>query len=121
MPASWMAMALGATLLVQDPTLLLRSRAPHDSTRRAEAATVVEVDHRGTGPVTVWVHQGMRRTRLGVADGMGVTRFALPPDLARAGLPLRFGLRPLASRRTWYTMEWTVNAGDTLVVQVPAF
>jgi len=83
------------------------------------APTTVLVDNQGFADMTIFVIEGGRRIRLGLATGNTQTRFRLPSHLVKTLTPLRFLADPVGSNRTPVSDEITVSPGDEVTLRIP--
>ncbi len=83
------------------------------------APTTVVVDNQGFSDMTIFVLEGGRRIRLGLANGNTQTRFRLPAYLVKSLTPLRFLADPVGSDRTPVSDEITVSPGDEVTLRIP--
>jgi len=95
--------------------------AATSATRGTQERSIVQVDNRHFHQATVYLLQGARSLRLGVVNGLSVDSFVIPADVVRGAQPVRFAIRPLASRRATVSDQIVVTEGDTIALFVPAF
>ena len=86
---------------------------------RSAERTVVEVDNQGFADMTVYVYEGTRRVRLGLATGASTTKLTLPASMARGVRSLRFLCDPIGGNRKSVSQEITVGPGDTIRLVIP--
>lgn len=114
-----------ATVAPVAPVASVASVASVDSLRPAVRAaaprTVVEVDNRNFNDANVWAVQGVHTVRLGTVTGLSTGTLVLPADMIATALPIRFVVRPLASRRSMLSDEILVSQGDTIGLVVSPF
>jgi len=84
-----------------------------------DAPTTVLVDNQGFYDMTIFVYEGSRRIRLGIAGGHTETRFTLPKYLVRQLTALRFQGDPIGGNRTPFSDEIQVSPGDQLTLRIP--
>jgi predicted small lipoprotein YifL len=84
-----------------------------------DAATVVVVDNQAFPDMTIYVYEGARRVRLGIAGGLKQTRFTLPRYLVRTLTAIRFQADPIGSSRTPFSNEIQVSPGDQVTLRIP--
>lgn len=83
------------------------------------APTTVVVDNQGFSDMTIFVLEGGRRIRLGLANGNTQSRFRLPSHLVKTLTPLRFLADPIGSDRQPVSDEITVSPGDEVTLRIP--
>ena len=110
-----------ATALPMPIATPLLHRVTADSVQGARTATMVEVDNRNFNDATVYLVQGLRSVRLGVVNGLSMGTFVIPDDVARSAIPVRFAIRPFASRRRTVSEQISVYRGDTIGLLIPPF
>lgn len=81
--------------------------------------TILVVDNQSFPDMTIYVLEGGRRVRLGLATGNTQTKFTLPKYLVRALTSLRFMADPIGSSRTPVSDEITVSPGDEVTLRIP--
>lgn len=87
-----------------------------------QAPTTLEVDNRSSLDMTIYViREGGARTRLGSATAHLTTRFTIPDRLMFGITSLRFQADPVGAGRTPVTETINVQAGDTVVLQIPPY
>jgi hypothetical protein len=74
----------------------------------------VEVENRGFSDMTVYILDGARRERLGLASGHSTTSFTIPVRLVRGGSTLKFICDPIGDRALPVTEEILVQPGDVV-------
>ena len=84
-----------------------------------EQPTTLLVDNQAFTDMTIYVLEGSRRVRLGMAGGHAETRFTIPKYLVRSITSLRFLADPIGSDRTPVSDEIQVNPGDQVVLRIP--
>jgi len=84
-----------------------------------DAPTTVVVDNQGFPDMTIYVFEGSRRIRLGIAGGHSETRFTLPKYLVRHLTTLRFQGDPIGGNRTPFSDNIQVSPGDELLLRIP--
>ena len=84
-----------------------------------DAPTTLVVDNQAFPDMTIYVVEGARRVRLGMAGGHAQTRFILPKYLVRALTSLRFQADPIGGAVSPYSEEITVSPGDEIVLRIP--
>lgn len=94
-----------------------RNRA--DTVIDPDAATTLIVDNQAFPDMTIYVLDGSRRVRLGMATGHSKTQFTLPKYLIRTITPVRFLADPIGSTRTPVSDEITVTPGDSVTLRIP--
>jgi hypothetical protein len=92
-----------------------------DSTRPAVVRTMVEIDNRNFNDATIYAVQGLRSVRLGTVTGLSTEKLVIPSDMVDSAMPIRFAVRPLASRRSMLSEQILVSQGDTVGLLVPPF
>ncbi|MGH7578928.1 MAG: hypothetical protein ACREM9_02060 [Gemmatimonadales bacterium] len=81
----------------------------------------LEVDNRGFPDMTVYVLDGARRERLGVARGHSTTPLTIPDRLVRGGsASLRFYCDPIGGSGLPVSEEIVVEPGDTVELIIPS-
>ena len=80
----------------------------------ARGPATVEVDNRGFADMTVYVVDGGRRERLGVASGHSTTSFTIPARLVRDVTTLKFICDPIGGSALPVTEEILVEPGDVV-------
>lgn len=83
------------------------------------APTVLVVDNQAFPDMTIYVLEGSRRIRLGMATGNARTKFTLPQYLVRSITTLRFQADPIGSSRAPISDEITVTPGDEVTLRIP--
>ncbi len=83
------------------------------------APTIVVVDNQAFLDMTIYVFEGARRVRLGMATGHSQTKFTLPKYLVRSITPIRFQADPIGSDRAPISNEITVSPGDEVTLRIP--
>lgn len=85
-----------------------------------DAPTFLVVDNQSFPDMTIYVLEGGRRVRLGMAGGNSETRFRLPKYLVRSSIvTLRFQADPIGSSRAPISDEINVSPGDEIVLRIP--
>lgn len=84
-----------------------------------DAATVLVVDNQAFPDMTIYVIEGARRVRLGMAGGHAQTKFTLPKYLVRSLTSIRFQADPIGSNRAPISDEITVTPGDEVTLRIP--
>ena len=114
--------SLVVLLLIGGLLASCRSSAPPDGSLPAPEVgpTVVRVDNRGYLDMTVYVLDGGRRIRLGIANGHRVTPLTVPSHLVQGTRPLRFECDPIGGRRVPVSDEIVVQPGDEVTLIIPA-
>lgn len=84
-----------------------------------DAATVLVVDNLAFPDMTIYVIDGARRIRLGMAGGLAKTKFTLPKYLVRSATSLRFQADPIGSARAPISDQITVTPGDEVTLRIP--
>jgi hypothetical protein len=79
----------------------------------------VEVENRRYADVNVYVVEGTRRMRLGVAPGLTSTRLKLPRSVSSGTRVLRFQLDPIGGSRQSLTQDLTVGPGVDIQLIIP--
>jgi len=97
------------------------SREPDDlSPDPATRTTTLSVENRGYLDMTIYLLDGGRRVRLGVANGNTVTDLPIPPSLVRGAMPLRFLCDPIGGSHAPVSDEIYVEPGDQVTLVIPA-
>jgi hypothetical protein len=99
-----------ALVLACHPAAQARDTSPSP----VRGPTTVEVENRGFPDMTVYVLDGARRERLGLASGHSTTSFIIPDRLVRAGSTLKFICDPIGDRALPVTEEILVQPGDVV-------
>ncbi len=84
-----------------------------------QTRTTLKVDNRAYLDMTIYAMRGAERVRLGQATGASVSTFTIPADMVRTTTPLRFVADPIGSSRAAISDEFTVRAGDEVVMEIP--
>jgi hypothetical protein len=84
-----------------------------------DAPTVLLVDNQAFWDMTIYVIEGARRVRLGLATGHAQTKFPLPKYLVRSITSIRFMADPIGSNRTPVSDQITVTPGDEVTLRIP--
>lgn len=84
-----------------------------------EAPTTVLVDNQAFPDMTIFVYEGARRVRLGIAGGHSQTRFTIPKYLVRSLTTLQFQADPIGGSVTPFSDRIQVSPGDELVLRIP--
>ena len=84
-----------------------------------EALTILVVDNQAFPDMTIYVLEGSRRVRLGLATGNAQTKFTLPKYLVRTLTSIRFMADPIGSSRAPVSDEITVSPGDEVSLRIP--
>ncbi|MBM4185996.1 MAG: hypothetical protein FJ206_01665 [Gemmatimonadetes bacterium] len=84
-----------------------------------DAPTVLVVDNQAFPDMTIYVVEGARRVRLGLAGGLSQTKFTLPKYLVRSLTSVRFQADPIGSARAPISDEITVSPGDEVTLRIP--
>ncbi len=84
-----------------------------------DTPTVLIVENQAFPDMTIYVIEGVRRIRLGMATGHARTKFTLPKYLVRSITPVRFQADPIGSNRAPISDEITVTPGDEVVLRIP--
>jgi hypothetical protein len=97
------------------------SKPPQDEGLPApsDARTILSVDNQGFPDMTIYVINGSRRVRLGMANGNRVTELPIPPHLVRGLAQLRFLADPIGGSRAPVSEEITVGPGDEVTLTIP--
>ena len=85
----------------------------------ANATTRVVVDNQAFPDMDIFVLEGGRRVRLGMAGGNSKTTFTIPKYLVRSLTSIRFYADPIGGNRTPVTEEIQVSPGDEVVLRIP--
>jgi hypothetical protein len=85
----------------------------------ANAATRLVVDNQAFPDMDIFVLEGGRRVRLGMAGGNSKTSFTIPKYLVRSLTSLRFYADPIGGKRTPVTEEIQVSPGDEVTLRIP--
>jgi hypothetical protein len=83
------------------------------------APTILVVENQSFPDMTIYVIEGGRRVRLGMATGNSSTRFTLPKYLVRQLSVMRFQADPIGSNRAPVSDEITVSPGDEVTLRIP--
>jgi hypothetical protein len=94
-----------------------RNRATTDVDPNAE--TKLLVDNQAFPDMTIYVLEGGRRVRLGMAGGNSQTRFTLPKYIVRTLTSIRFLADPIGGNRTPVSQEIQVSPGDEVTLRIP--
>ena len=94
-----------------------RNRADTEVDPNAETRLVV--DNQAFPDMTIYVLEGGRRIRLGMAGGNSKTSFVLPKHVVRTLTSVRFLADPIGGNRTPVTEEITVSPGDEVTLRIP--
>lgn len=81
--------------------------------------TILVVDNQAFNDMTIYVLEGGRRVRLGLATGNSQTRFTLPKYLVRPLTQLRFMADPIGSNRTPVSDEIMISPGEEISLRIP--
>ncbi len=81
--------------------------------------TILVVDNQAFNDMAIYVLEGGRRVRLGLAIGNSQTKFTLPKYLVRALTSLRFMADPIGGSRTPVSDEITVSPGEEIALRIP--
>jgi len=84
-----------------------------------DAPTILVVDNQAFPDMTIYVLEGSRRVRLGMATGNARTRFTLPKYLVRNITSVRFQADPIGSNRAPISDQITVTPGDEVTLRIP--
>jgi hypothetical protein len=85
-----------------------------------DATTTLVVDNQSFPDMTIYVLEGGRRIRLGLAGGNSETHFKLPKYLVRSSImTLRFQADPIGSSRAPISDEINVSPGDEVRLRIP--
>jgi hypothetical protein len=84
-----------------------------------DAPTTLVVDNQAFADMTIYVIEGSRRVRLGMATGNSKTRFTLPKYLVRTISAVRFQADPIGSSRAPISDQITVTPGDEVTLRIP--
>jgi len=94
-----------------------RSQASTDVDPNASTRLVVE--NQAFPDMDIFVLEGGRRVRLGMANGNSKATFTIPKYLVRGLTSLRFYADPVGGNRTPVTEEIQVSPGDEVVLRIP--
>ncbi len=83
------------------------------------AATRLVVDNQAFNDMDIFVLEGGRRVRLGMAGGNSKSTFTIPKYLVQTLTSLRFYADPIGGRRTPVTEEIQVSPGDEITLRIP--
>jgi len=83
------------------------------------APTYLVVDNQAFPDMTIYVLEGGRRIRLGLANGHSQVRFQIPTYLIRGLTTLRFQADPIGSNITPVSDDITVEPGDEVTLRIP--
>jgi hypothetical protein len=103
--------------------LLAFPAQPADEEEEAEAgelATKVTVENHFFNDVTIYVHRGAMRQRLGRVTGLRTLSFDLPASWIMGLTTLQFEIRPLAQNRSAWSEQVLVQPGDDVRLRIPA-
>ena len=84
-----------------------------------DAPTTLVVDNQAFPDMTIYVIEGSRRIRLGLATGHSKTDFVLPKYLVRSITSIRFQADPIGASRAPVSDEITVTPGDSVTLRIP--
>jgi hypothetical protein len=85
-----------------------------------DATTTLVVDNQSFPDMTIYVLEGGRRVRLGLANGNSETRFKLPKYLVRSSITtLRFQADPIGGNRSPVSEEINISPGDEVMLRIP--
>lgn len=84
-----------------------------------DAPTIVVVDNQAFPDMTIYVYEGVRRVRLGIAGGLKETRFTLPKYLVRNLTSIRFQADPIGSSRAPFSNSIQISPGDEVTLRIP--
>ena len=84
-----------------------------------DAPTRLVVDSQAFPDMTIYVIEGARRIRLGMANGNAQTKFTLPKYLIRTITSIRFQADPIGSNRAPISDQITVTPGDEVTLRIP--
>jgi hypothetical protein len=107
-----------AILLVAMAAVSCARRGPETDVD-PDAPTTVVVDNQAFLDMTIYVYEGARRVRLGIAGGHSETRFTVPKYLVRNLTQLRFQGDPIGGRATPFSDQIQVSPGDEIVLRIP--
>jgi hypothetical protein len=94
-----------------------RNRAQTEIDPNAE--TRVVVDNQAFPDMTIYVLEGGRRVRLGLAGGNSKTTFTIPKYQVQTLTSIRFLADPIGSNRTPISESITVSPGDEVTLRIP--
>lgn len=83
------------------------------------APTLLIVDNQSFPDMTIYVLEGGRRVRLGLAGGNSQAKFTLPKYLVRSLTSIRFQADPIGSARAPVSDEIMVSPGDQVTLRIP--
>jgi len=83
------------------------------------APTYLVVDNQAFPDMTIYVIEGSRRIRLGMANGHSQSRFQIPNYLVRGLVTLRFQADPIGSNVAPVSDTITVEPGDEVTLRIP--
>ena len=83
------------------------------------APTRLIVDNQAFPDMTIYVLEGGRRVRLGMAGGNSKTTFTLPKYLVRTLTSVRFLADPIGGTRTPVSESIQVSPGDEVTLRIP--
>ncbi len=96
-------------------------RYPTDAETLKRGKTVVQVENTAVDEAVVYAVQGFRRQRLGLVQGLSVTRFAIPNDMVHGGQQLRFMVDAIGVRDDAVSDAITVGEGERVNLFIPPF
>lgn len=109
----------GALLTLAAALIMGCSRNPEPGDLDPNAPTTVLVENQAFPDMTIYVLEGGRRIRLGLANGNSSTRFVIPKYLIRNLSTLKFQADPIGSQRAPVSDEITVSPGDEVTLRIP--
>ena len=83
------------------------------------APTRLVVDNQAFPDMDIFVLEGGRRIRLGMAGGNSKSNFTIPKYLVRGLTSLRFYADPVGGNRTPVSEEIQVSPGDEITLRIP--
>lgn len=90
-----------------------------ETTVDPDLPTTVLVDNQAFPDMTIYVYEGARRVRLGIAGGLSKTRFTIPKYLVRNLTSIRFQADPIGSNRAPFSDSIQVSPGDEITLRIP--
>lgn len=104
-------------------TLLMAGAGCHRNQVETEVdpstPTILVVDNQAFNDMNIYVLEGGRRVRLGLAVGNSQTRFTLPKYMVRPLTQLRFMADPIGSNRTPVSDEIMISPGEEISLRIP--
>lgn len=95
------------------------ARRGPDTAVDPDAPTTVVVDNQAFPDMTIYVYEGARRVRLGIANGLSKTRFTIPKYLVRNLTLLQFQGDPIGGSATPFSDKIQVSPGDEIELRIP--